>query len=194
MIGMEYTLEPGLYKDLTEAKADLARHGIVLLRTIETDLEPAIMSAVRDSLASSRGRLSKLDDDALDALVEKLRKTAQGEANDLKDLYTRLLARFGREFVGDLSKDLEGIGELFSWERISRSVEPVNKLLEKHGFELVELSDPSDISESFKMELEEKWAPSFARFGTLVGRAAAEIAEQNRGEGRATGRKAAKKR
>ena len=191
---MEYTLEPGLYKDLTEAKADLARHGIVLLRTIETDLEPAIMSAVRDSLASSRGRLSKLDDDALDALVEKLRKTAQGEANDLKDLYTRLLARFGREFVGDLSKDLEGIGELFSWERISRSVEPVNKLLEKHGFELVELSDPSDISESFKMELEEKWATSFARFRTLVGRAAAEIAEQNRGEGRATGRKAAKKR
>lgn len=173
---MEYKLEPGLYKDLTEAKADLARHGIVLIRTIETNLEPAIMSAARDSLASSRGRLSKLDDDALDVLVEKLRNAAQSEVDELKDLYTRLLAKFGREFVGDLTQELDGIGELFSWERISRSVEPVNKLLRKHGFEPIALSDPSDISESFKLELEEKWVPAFERFRTLVSKAASEIA------------------
>lgn len=191
---MPHKLEPGLYKDLTEAKADLARHGIVIIRTIETDLEPAIMIAAKDSLASSRGRLSQLDDEALDVLVEKLRKVALGEVNELKELYTRLLARFGREFVGDLAKDLEGIGELFSWDRISHTVDPVNKLLEKQGFLPVALSDPSDISESFKLELEEKWGPSFARFQILVGKAAEEIARQAGREGRPPEKKAARGR
>jgi len=47
-----YRLEPQLLKDLVEAKADLARHGIVIVRAVETELEPAIMTSVRDVMSS----------------------------------------------------------------------------------------------------------------------------------------------
>lgn len=73
-IRMTTTLDPGLLRDLTEAKAALARHGIVIIRTIETELEPAIMAEAKDSVASSPRKLVKLKEDELDRFMEDLRK------------------------------------------------------------------------------------------------------------------------
>ncbi len=69
---MEGVLDPMLRKELGEAKAALARHGIVILRGVESELEPAIMIAVRDSLASSPGKLKGLAGVALLVLARQL--------------------------------------------------------------------------------------------------------------------------
>jgi len=165
---MAQALDPALMRDLTEAKAALARHGIVIIRTIETDLEPALMSAAKSSMASSPGRLRKLDEDELDKFSEKLRKTSLQSAKELKELYVRLMAKLGTEDLGDLAIELEGIEQLFKWERVSKAVEPVNQKLAEKGFAPIVLEGPDDISESFELELEERWPPAFERFKLLV--------------------------
>lgn len=175
---MASNLDPGLLKDLTEAKADVARHGIVIIRTIEAELEPAIMAAVKDSMESSPRKLEQMKEDDLDELLGKLRKSAMDSAKELRDLYIRLLGKLGTEYIGDLVKELDGIGELFRWDRISLAAEPVNEMLAAKGFRPLDLRGPVDVSESFKLELEDKWAPAFDRFKELAERTA-ELLEES---------------
>ena len=182
MARMSYSLDPVLLKDLTEAKAALARHGIVIIRGVETDLEPAIMAEVKDSMASSPRKLAQQKDEELDRYAESMRKAAMGSAYELKDLYTRLLAKLGTEFLGELVKELEGIDQLFKWERISRSVQPVNDLLESKGFRPIELTGPEALSDAFKVELEERWEAAFTRFKLLAEQVAEEIERQEEEE------------
>lgn len=174
---MMASLDPGLLRDLTEAKADLARHGIVIVRTIETDLEPAIMSEVKSSMASSPKRMAKMGEDELDGFVEKLRKASEKNVEQLRDLYVRLLAKLGTEFPGDLVKELDGIEQLMKWERISETVEAVNERLAEKGFGSIELTGPESLSDSFQVELEQKWPASFDRFKALVREAATQLAQ-----------------
>lgn len=173
-----YSLDPVLLKDLAEAKAALARHGIVIIRGVEVDLEPAIMSEVKNSMASSPRRLAQLKEEELDRYVESMRKAAMAAAHELKDLYTRLLAKLGTEFLGELVKELEGIDQLFKWERISRSVQPVNDILESKGFRPVELAGPEVLTDAFKVELEARWVAAFTRFKLLAEQVAEEIKRQ----------------
>jgi hypothetical protein len=145
---------------------------------VETDLEPAIMAEVKDSMASSPRKLAQLKDEELDRYAESMRKAAMGSAYELKDLYTRLLAKLGTEFLGELVKELDGIDQLFKWERISRSVQPVNDILESKGFRPIELTGPEALSDAFKVELEERWEAAFTRFKLLAEQAAEEIKRQ----------------
>jgi hypothetical protein len=182
---MPYTLSPGLLRDLTEAKAALARHGIVIIRTIETELEPAMMAEAKDSLASSSRKLAQLKDEDLDRFMEGLRKASMKAVKELTDLYTRLLSKLGTEHIVELSKELEGIDQLFKWGRIEKSVEPVNEILAERGFRRIEIAGPEDLSDAFKVELEEKWNSAFVRFKLLAEQAAEEIGRQD-AENRAT--------
>lgn len=165
-------LDPGLQRDLGEAKGALARHGIVIIRAIETELEPAIMSAAKSSMASSPRKLEKMDDDELDRFTEKLRRTALQSAEELKELYVRLLAKLGNESAPALVEDLEGIGELFKWGRIRESAQPVDRELESRGFGPITFEGPGDLSEGFELELEQRWPPAYERFKALVEEAA----------------------
>ena len=165
---MQEALDPLLVKELGEAKAALARHGIVILRGVERELEPAIMVSVRDSLASSPGKLRKMGDDELDALMERMRKAVMRSAKDLAKTQTRLLAKLGTEYVGDLAKELDGIGQAFRWERIGKTAEVASRALEEKGFGRVSMSGPRDVSEAFALELEERWPQAFERFKALV--------------------------
>ena len=176
---MSYSLEPALLRDLTEAKAALARHGIVIIRTVETELEPAMMAEVKDSLAASPRKLALMKEADLDEFMERLRRAAMKSAEELKDLYTRLLAKLGTEHLVELVKELEGIDQLFRWERVQRTVEPVNKLLEAKGFRPIVLAEPEDVSDGFKLELEERWNASFSRFKMFADQAAEEISRQD---------------
>ena len=182
---MPYTLSPGLLRDITEAKAALARHGIVIIRTIETELEPAMMAEAKDSLASSPRKLAQLKDEDLDRFMEGLRKTSMKAVKELSDLYTRLLSKLGTEHIVELSKELEGIDQLFKWGRIEKSVESVNEILTEKGFRPIDIAGPEDLSDAFKVELEEKWNSAFARFKLLAEQAAEEIGRQD-AEGRTT--------
>jgi len=174
---MTPSLEPALMRDLTEAKADVARHGIVIIRGLETDLAPALVSEARRSMASSPRKLAQLDDDELDRYTDKVRKAAMKSASELAGLYTRLLAKLGTEDLGELAKEIEGIGELVTWDRISRAVEPVNAVLTDRGFGKIALEGPEALSEAFKVELEEKWPRAFAMLRTLVDEAARQLAQ-----------------
>jgi hypothetical protein len=169
---MAYRTDPVATKDLVEAEGDVARHGIVIIRTIETELAPSIMTAARDSLESSGRKLSRLSEEELDDLVQSLRKAAVRSARELTKLYTRVLSKLGSTDPIELEKDLEGVDELFSWSRISKAIEPVNSILTERGFSALELSGPDDVSEIFKLELEEKWRPAFLRFSQAVSLAA----------------------
>ena len=182
---MPYTLSPGLLRDLTEAKAALARHGIVIIRTIETELEPAMMAEAKDSLAASPRKLAQLKDEDLDRFMEGLRKTSMKAVKELSDLNTRLLSKLGTEHIVELSKELEGIDQLFKWGRIEKSVESVNEMLSEKGFRPIDIAGPEDLSDAFKVELEEKWNSAFARFKLLAEQAAEEIGRQD-AEGRTT--------
>ena len=173
---MMESLDPGLMRDLTEAKADLARHGIVIVRTLETELTPAIVSGAKSSMASSPKSMSKMDEWQLDAYLEKLRKASEKSSGQLRDLYVRLLAKLGSGDLEELSKELDGIEQLIKWERIAKAVDPVNEKLTEKGFGPVELASPEDLSESLKVELEQKWPASFDRFKTLVREAVAQMA------------------
>lgn len=175
---MDSNLDPGLLKELTEAKGDLAKHGIVIVRTVETELEPAIMVAAKDSLEASPGKLESIKEADLDALLEELRKVAMDSTKDLAGLYVRLLGKLGTEYVGDLVKELEGIGQLFKWQRIAQAARPVDAVLVREGFQPVELMGPEDISEGFKLELEVRWPPAFQRFKVLADRAALQLGEK----------------
>jgi hypothetical protein len=178
-IRMSTTLDPGLLRDLTEAKAALARHGIVIIRTIETELEPAIMAEARDSVASSPRKLAKLKEDELDRFMEDLRKASVKSAKELASLYTRLLAKLGTEYLGELVKELEGIDQLFKWSRIEKAVEPVNEILVENGFRKVQLGNPEDLNDAFKVELEEKWNSAFVRFRLIAEQAVEEMKLQD---------------
>ena len=181
-IRMTTTLDPGLLRDLTEAKAALARHGIVIIRTIETELEPAIMAEAKDSVASSPRKLAKLKEDELDRFMEDLRKASMKSAKELASLYTRLLAKLGMEYLGELVKELEGIDQLFKWSRIEKAVEPVNEILVENGFRKVQLGNPEDLSDAFKVELEEKWNSAFVRFRLIAEQAVEEMKRQDASE------------
>src|SRR4030067_876943 len=154
---MQSALDPGLLRDLTEAKAAVARHGIVIIRTIETGLEPAIISSAKATMASSPRNMAKMKDDELDRFTDGLRKAAMKSCSELKDTYTRLLTRLGTENMKELEEDLEGIGALFSWDRISKASEDVDKRLAEKGFSPAKLQGPSDVSENFQIELEQTW-------------------------------------
>jgi len=179
---MQSALDPGLLRDLTEAKAAVARHGIVIIRTIETELEPAIISSAKATMASSPRNMAKMKDDELDRFTDGLRKAAMKSCSELKDTYTRLLTRLGTENMKELEEDLEGIGALFSWDRISKASEDVDKRLAENGFSPAKLQGPSDVSENFQIELEQKWPEAFSRFKELASRAASEIRNQEEQE------------
>lgn len=192
---MSGELSPGMERDLVAARAALARHGVVIIRTIETELEPAVMAAVRRVMASSGRKLSKLDDDALDKLMDDARDAVRGSAEDLQKLYTRLLAKLGTEDVRELLPELEGIGQLFRWERVMRASEAVNPLLTSMGLQPVELTGPEDLSDAFKVELEERWPDAFARLMSTADAAAKELAEgAGKAEVREAGRAAKRKK
>jgi len=181
-IRMSTTLDPGLLRDLKEAKAALARHGIVIIRTIETELEPAIMAEAKDSVVSSPRKLAKLKEDELDRLMADLRKASMKSAKELASLYTRLLGKLGTEYLGELVKELEGIDQLFKWSRIEKAAEPVNDILVENGFRKVQLGNPEDLSDAFKVELEEKWNSAFARFRLIAEQAVEEMKRQDANE------------
>ncbi len=186
-------LDPALVRDLTEAKAALARHGIVIIRSIETELEPALVAEAKNSLASSPSKLAKLKDDELDRLMEQVRKAALGAALDLKKLYIRLLAKLGTDYIGDLVKELDGIDQLFKWERIAQAAGPVSKKLEEEGFGEIVLSGPRAVSDNFAVELGDKWPQSFSRFRALADRAAKVLEEQEKEESAAKAKKGMRK-
>jgi hypothetical protein len=173
-------LDPILMKDLAESKAALARHGIVIMRSVENLLEPAMMAQVKDSMASSPEVLDGLRDDELDDLMKDIRATAIRSARKLAGLYTRLLAKLGTEFVVDLAKEVRGIKGLFVWDRVAREVDPVNKKLEKAGFRPITLPGPESLSASFAVELTTKWPVAFDRFSGLVRQAASAIEEDQK--------------
>jgi hypothetical protein len=171
-------LDPILVKDFTEAKADLARHGIVIIRAVETDLEPAILAEVKNSIASQPTRLRNLEEGELDGFLQGIRKAAMKSSADLRGLYVRLLSKLGTEYVPDLVGDLEGIGELFKWERVEKAVGTVNARLERKGFRAIALTGPETLSDDFAIELVEKWPASFSRFRELSERIAKILLEQ----------------
>jgi hypothetical protein len=191
---MAQALEPALIRDLTEATGALARHGVVIIRAIETYLEPALMAAAKSSMAASSEKLSKMDDDELDKFTGKLRKVSLKSAEDLRELYVRLMGRLGTEYIADLSKELEGIGQLFTWERIAKTTEPVNDKLVEMGFPPIELEGPAALSESFELEFEKRWPPAFERFKSLVDEAVRQLEERKEAEGAPPAKKPSKKR
>jgi len=178
-------LDPGLLRDLTEAKADLARHGIVIVRTIETELGPAIMAEVKGSMASSPRKLAQMEEDELDKYVDRVRKLAEKKIGELRDLYVRLLAKLGTEDLRSLVRELEGIEQLIRWERITRTLDPVNEMLAEKGFKPIELQGPESVSDGFPMELDQKWPAAFERFKTVAIQAEKHI-EEDEAETRAT--------
>lgn len=176
---MTHNLDPALVRDLTEAKAALARHGIVIIRSIETELEPVIMAAAKEAMAASPGRLAKMSDEELDRLVESLRKRAMKATGELKSRHIHLLAKLGTDYIGDLVKELDGINELFTWDRISKAAtEDVADALQQKGFGAIERPAPDDVSENFALELTERWPASFGRFKELAEQAAKLLADQ----------------
>lgn len=177
---MAGALDPVMRKDLGEAKAALARHGIVILRGVERELEPAIMVAVRDSLASSPSKLRAMSDEQLDDFMEEARRSAAKAAKKLSELHTHMLAKLGTEYIGDLVGELEGIDQLFKWGRIAKVSEHVDQMLKERGFRPVALSGPGEVSEAFAVELEEKWPAAFKRFRTLAEEAASALGEEGR--------------
>ncbi len=184
---MSTTLDPGLLRDLTEAKAALARHGIVIIRTIEAELEPAIMAEAKESVESSPRILAKLKENELDRLMEDLREASMRSAEELAGLYTRLLAKLGTEHLEELVEELEGIDQLFKWSRIEKAVEPVNDILVKNGFGKVQLGNPEDLNDAFEVELDEKWNPAFVRFKLIAEQAVEEMKRQAANERSGTG-------
>src|SRR4030042_1326411 len=178
-VEMGGSLDPGLRRDLIEAKAAVARHGIVLIRSIENDLAPAIVSEARDSMAASPRKLSQMTEGELDKYLLRLRKKAMRTSDDLAELYKRLLSRLGTDNMIDLQKDLEGIGQLYSWERIAKSVEEVNPILTERGFGRIDLGDPSSLSEEFAIELQQKWPVAFGRFSKLAKEASDELQRED---------------
>ena len=185
---MAYDADPATVKALVEAEGDVARHGVVIIRTIETELVPSVMAAVRDSLESSPRRLSQLKEDDLDDLVHTLRKAASKSSKELSKLYTRVLSKLGNEDLVELEKDLEGVDQLFRWQRIEKAIEPVNEILSERGFSPLALSGPEDIADSLKPQLEEKFQPSFVRFSEVVRRAVKEIRNEEAVRTRASGK------
>ena len=177
---MAVSLNPGLLRDLIEAKGAVARHGIVLMRSIENDLAPAMVAEARDSIASSPRKLSQMTESELDKYIQKIRKKAMKAAEELADMYKRLLTRLGTEDLVELQKDLEGIGQLYTWDRVSRSVDEVNTVLSEKGFAKVDLDDPTVLSEEFSIELNERWPAAFARFSKLAKEASEELQRQER--------------
>lgn len=172
---MAEILDSIITKDLAEAKAALARHGIVIIRYVETDLEPAMMTEVKNSISSSPGVLRKMDEDEFDKLMESLRKAAMKSSKDLVKLHTRLLAQLGTEHVEDLVKELDGINTLFTWKRVSKAIDPVNRKLVKAGFDAIHLSGAEAVSDAFALELNERWPVAFGRFRDLARKAAKKL-------------------
>lgn len=189
---MSYVLDPALTRDLTQARAALAVHGIVIMRSIENELEPAIMAEVKDSLSSSPKILSGMKDEELDKMLTAFRKTAMKAARELRDLYVRLLTRLGTGPFTELVDELDGIDQLFRWERVAKAIEPVNEALDKRGFRGIELAGPEELSESFQVELE-RWRPAFARFKELAGQAAEQMRWQDERASSGTRRRPARK-
>ena len=62
-----------------------------------------------------------------------------------------------------------------AWDRVGKSVDAVNARLSEAGFEPIRLQDPEVVSESFALELSEKWPKSFATFRRLADEAARQL-------------------
>jgi len=182
---MNAQLDAVLRKELAEARAAVARHGVVIVRAIEEDLVPAIMAAARDSLSASPRGLSKLGEKALDNLVGNLREVASKEALELRDVYVRVLADIGGQEPKELTKTIDGIEQLFEWERIARTSEPVSRTLVDRGLRPLQLAGPGDVSDSFEIELTVKWPAAVQRLRdltvTMVDQVAAEKAPREEG-------------
>lgn len=191
---MAGVLDPVLHKELGEAKVALARHGIVIMRGVETELEPAIMVAVRDSLASSPGKLKGMSDDQLDKFMDKVRGAAAKSTKELSLLHTHLLAKLGTEYIADLVDELDGIDQLFRWERIAKASGPVDELLKDKGFRPVSIPGPREVSDAFAVELEEKWPSAFKRFRSLAEDAAKVLREEGERNKRAEPKPAKRKK
>jgi hypothetical protein len=161
-------LDAVVRKDLAEARAAVARHGIVIVRAIEGDLVPAMMAAVRDSLSSSPERLEEMDEKELDRFVDDLRKTATKEALGFRDTLVRVLADMGGQEPRDLARTVDGSEQLFGWDRISRTGERVSEKLVKRGFQPLQFPGPGDVSESFEIELVERWPAAMRRLKDIV--------------------------
>jgi hypothetical protein len=138
------------------------------------------MVAVRDSLASSPGKLRAMSDDDLDDFMEKARLAVVKAAKDLSELHTHMLAKLGTEYIGDLVDELEGIDQLFKWQRVARVAEPADAMLRERGFRPASLSGPGEVSEAFALELEEKWPAAFERFRSLAEAAAEALGDEGR--------------
>jgi hypothetical protein len=54
------------------------------------------------------------------------------------------------------------------WDRITKTVEPVNEKLAEKGFRPIELQGPESVSDGFLVELDQKWPAAFERFKTLA--------------------------
>ena len=82
-------------------------------------------------------------------------------------------------------KELEGIRKLFSWDRVVKAAGPLNRKLKKAGFDGLEMSGGEAVSESFRVEFEERWPSAFSRFQELADRAAEELgAAEEKGSGK----------
>ncbi len=187
-------LDPGLAKELMEARGDLAKHGVVIVRTVESELGPAMMRAAKESLEDSPAKLEGMKEKDLDDLLERLRKAAIKSSKDLSKLYVQLLSKLGTEEVAELAGELEGIGQLFRWERISQAAKPLNQVLEREGFDRLEMEGLDDVSESFRLELEERWTPAFERLQGLALKAADQLRASEAGETPAVHKKRPRKR
>lgn len=178
---MVTSLDPGLLRDLIEAKAAVARHGIVLIRSIEDDLAAAIVAAAKESVEASPKKLSQMDESELDRYMVRIRKRALKSSSQLAEIYRRLLTRLGTENIIDLQKDLEGIGELFTWGRIEQAAKEVDAVLEEGGFGQVDMGSANSISDDFCIELEERWPAAYKRFRALSEEAAEQLRKREEG-------------
>jgi hypothetical protein len=55
----------------------------------------------------------------------------------------------------------------------------VNEILAKNGFREVQLGNPEDLSDAFKVELEEKWNSAFVRFRLIAEQVTDEMKQQD---------------
>jgi len=58
----------------------------------------------------------------------------------------------------------------------------VNEILVENGFRKVQLGNPEDLSDAFKVELEEKWNSAFVRFRLIAEQAVEEMKRQDASE------------
>ena len=122
-----------------------------------------------------------MDESELDRYMLRIRKRALKSSEQLAEIYKRLLTRLGTENIIDLQKDLEGIGELFTWGRIEQAAKEVDAVLEERGFSRADMGSANALSDDFQIELEERWPAAYKRFRAISGEAAEQLREREEG-------------